>query len=274
MSNSNCSFQVNTLKGYNFVLGGNDAEMEVIKVLLSQAGVAFSQPNTGWGAPPIDFMEIAFHSIPIFVECEPAADTLPEVGSNSQQGRVGTLIPMVIDHHGARSGEPASVMQVLNFLESKGVRISDSLRRWCELIGANDSGYIPAMEKMGATPVEITQIRLLDRQAQGITPEHEAEAERVLSIPPEIKEGVRILHAKYSKCSPVTDRLYQSGWRGGILIIAEDGEVNFFGDGAICARLQSNLGGWSGGSGLGKEGGNAFWGGNFSEEAVRGVLNI
>jgi hypothetical protein len=32
-----------------FVLGGNDGEMEVIKNLLSAAGIASLQPVKGWG---------------------------------------------------------------------------------------------------------------------------------------------------------------------------------------------------------------------------------
>jgi hypothetical protein len=52
--------------------------------------------------------------------------------------------------------------------------------------------------------------------------------------------------------------------------------MNFFGDGALCKELFDTCGGWSGGSGLGKQGESAYWGCALSDvvtlDAVRGKV--
>ena len=69
-----------------------------------------------------------------------------------------------VDHHGSRSGEPASIIQVLSLL---GIEPS----RKQLLIAANDSGFIPGIVAAGDSAAEIAEIRALDRATQGITPE-------------------------------------------------------------------------------------------------------
>jgi hypothetical protein len=51
-----------------------------------------------------------------------------------------------------------------------------------------------------------------------------------------------------------------------LLILSADGEVNFYGDGAVCAELKTEFEGWNGGSGLGKVGASAYWGGYPDQE--------
>ncbi|MEN9921978.1 MAG: hypothetical protein RL097_254 [Candidatus Parcubacteria bacterium] len=277
-----------------FVLGGNDGEMEVIKQLLAIKGQSWVQPKMGWGDHIYTLVDLdlkaesqmiatgggyGYHSghdreaqgiegnpMIIFVECRPSDDWPVDHK------------PKVIDHHGERSGEPASVLQVLDLLMSEGMtrkvcgkpsshtderrclarQISTTTLRWVELVAANDSGYIPAMRALGATIEEIERVRALDRSAQGITLAQEAAAETALRSA--ITDGrLTVVKLSHSKTAAVTDRLY--GRYDQLLILSENGEVNFYGDGALCALLKVKFEGWNGGSGLGKKGEDAFWGG-------------
>ena len=182
-----------------FVLGGNDGEMAVIKTILSMAGVGFSQPKMEWGNHSYNPQDLELGVEPnmkrtpaqgypsyqdgekiskfdevVFVECSPA------------EWPKGTKA-IVVDHHGDRSGEPASILQVIGYLRRlpetvEALNFSSDTRRWIELIAANDAGYIPAMLALGATDAEIARVRAFDRSTQGgITSAHEAEAERAIS---------------------------------------------------------------------------------------------
>jgi len=263
-----------------FVLGGEDLEMATIRSLLVLAGVRHIQPNKGWGAQTygpaaLDLAVVeeavirgkgafgeTYYGPPaqrcfgvervVFVECAPA-----------KEWPSGTPA-VVVDHHGENSSRPPAVQQVLALL---GLPISDAMRRWTELVGANDAGYIPAMKALGATPDEVEHIRALDRGAQGVTPVHEAEAERAIGAR-EVIGRLTVVRMGHSKTSPVADRLY--GVADQLLILSEDGEANFYGDGAICAGLVKGFAGWSGGAGLGKAGQPAYWGvsGSKSEDEV------
>lgn len=258
-----------------FILGGDDAEMSLVAALLAAFGIPFSQPEKGWGdhvfqpeqvgletgGTPVNYGMGACGSIPcvkfagvvvtpVFVECRPA------------KGWPGDVV--VVDHHNDRSGEPAAVRQVIDLL-GLWPKLSPALQRWAELIAANDAGYIPAMLALGATADEVSRVRLADRSAQGITPAHEVEAERAIAAR-EVSGRLTVVRMAHSKCATISDRLF--GAVDQLLILSEDGEVNFFGDGALCAALKEKFQGWSGGSGLGHGGGNAFWGGYPPHEEV------
>ncbi len=225
---------------YYFLLGGNDAEMNEIRNVLSANNMPFADKGLGWGAKASAYTE--------------------EISSAKKEGFTPVLVELendinydgvIVDHHGARASEKSSILQVLDL-------ISQEPNRWQELIGANDAGYIPAMVAIGATEEEIANVRLADRTAQGITPEQEREAERAIAA----REGsgrLTVIRMAHSKCATVTDRLF--GKYDQLLILSSDGEVNFFGDGALCAELKEKFQGWNGGSGLGKKGGSAYWGG-------------
>lgn len=255
-------------KKIKFVLGGNDAEIEVIEGVLAGAGVPFVQPHEEWGdhvytptdvgvkmisakaptmqgyaAGPDLLVPEAFDKI-VFVECRPGTGW-------------GDTSLVEIDHHGIdRADEASSVMQVVNLL---GLKLSDATLRWVELIGANDARYIRGMKALGATPEEIQRIRALDREAQGVTRAHEEEAERAINDL--VVDGpLTIIHMAHSKCATVTDRLH--GECDQLVVLSEDGEVNFYGDGPVCVALKEKFGGWNG-SGLTRKGPfAAYWGGS------------
>ncbi|MEK7620978.1 MAG: hypothetical protein AAB395_01345, partial [Patescibacteria group bacterium] len=184
-----------------------------------------------------------------------------------------------IDHHGEKSHRPAAISQVM---DRAGLKMSFI----DELVAANDSAYIPGMEtkieehrkdfeaRIGLDGFErlknklINLIRAKDRQIQGITKEHEEQAEAAVKQLENSCGGlltiVRMLH---SKTATVADRLF--GKYKNLIIISGDGEINFYGDGKLCKDLQTKFeGSWSGGSGFGKEGENAYWGINSDKSDI------
>jgi len=247
-------------KNLVFFLGGSDAEMgQIMKHLVEQDAEFFSN-HLSWGAHASAYAtEIAQASaegkIVVLVELDNSS--APKTDWSAE--KVAVLLPegtIVVDHHGERAGEPASILQVLNLIGVEPTRRD-------LLIAANDSGFIPAMIAMGATPKEVAFIRSTDRSAQGITPEMEVEAERAISHA-ETSGRLTVVNMAHSKSATVTDRLHKGAGGPGydqLLIVSGDGEKNFFGDGKLCADLKEKFQGWNGGSGLGTEGGNAFWGG-------------
>lgn len=294
------------MKKILFVLGGNDGEMEVIKNLLFSAGISFVQPEKSWGQkefgpsdlglniaqkdvgshypgmgnPPKMVDTIEGEPFVVFVEC--GMKNWPEHADK----------PTVIDHHGERNGEAASLTQVVaclkhlsarlvldaknsnlasyygitsaDFAENYVIKIqtainfSSATQRWMELVAANDARYISGMLAIGATQEEINQVRSFDRRAQGITPAQEVEADRAIAEK-EVIGRLTVIHMYHSKTATVADRMF--GQHDQLLILSGDGEANFYGDGALCAELKQKFEGWNGGSGLGKSGENAYWGG-------------
>lgn len=146
----------------------------------------------------------------------------------------------------------------LSSIEQVAQLIGAGLTRKEQLIAANDKGFIPAMEELGANQTEIQYIRSLDRAAQGIAPEQEKEAEKAIAdahIEPQDRNI--IIHLPHSKCATVTDRLY--GQYDNLLCICGDGESDFYGSTSIIAALNEKFpGGWAGGD-LAHDSG--FWGG-------------
>lgn len=231
------------------MMGGADAEMIAIAKILTEAGQTVIDKQLGWGAKVSAYTEeialaVAEGNTPVLVELE--LDIAVPEGA------------VAIDHHNERAGEPASILQVLNLLGIEPTRHH-------MLIGANDSGYIPAMQAMGATQEEIAEIRLADRDAQGITSEQEAEAERAVAEA-EATGKLTVVRMSHSKTATVADRLF--GKADQLLILSGDGEVNFFGNGAICSDLKAKFEGWGGGAGFGKIDGNGYWGGYPNHDEV------
>lgn len=256
-----------TNKNLVFFLGGKDAEMVRIAEVLTSAGINFVNKGLGWGAHASEYANeiaqaVADGKIIVLIEL----DNSLVAKTDWAPAKEPVVLPetvILVDHHGDRSWEPASILQTLTFI---GVEPT----RWDMLIAANDTGFIPAMEAMCATKKEIAQVRASDRSAQGITGEMEAEAERAIAEA-ETFNRLTVVRMSHSKCATVTDRLHKSAGGKGydqLLIISGDGETNFYGDGKLCQGLKEKFEGWNGGSGLGVEGGSAFWGGYANKEEV------
>lgn len=258
----------------HFFLGGRDLEMDVIKKLLEEEGVSYSDANLGWGNAKVSSYKEEIEKVvsegktPVFVELA------------HDMNMPFNFID--IDHHNENANRPASVLQVADML---GI----DRTRDMELVGANDSGYIPAMIKMGASKEEIARVRRRDRMMQGITEEQEKEAVRALKEDLEVVNGVYIVKMKHSKTATIADRLFDENKPQNLLVFSDDGEINYYGDGKLCQMLQGNkvgqkpapwdsslmideydnFGGWAGGSGLGKAKGSAYWGGYADFDKVK-----
>jgi len=253
-----------------YLMGGSDLEMYQIKKRLSRSGKEVVDKNLKWGAKAEDYKDeikkiLEEEKIPVAVELSGAGQVVGVVD---------------IDHHGDKSGNPASISQVM---ERAGLKMSFI----DELVAANDSAYIPGMEakieehrkdfepRIGAERFErlkeklISLVRAKDRQIQGITEEHEKQADEAINNL-EITCGgkLTVVHLQHSKTATIADRLF--GKYKNLLIISGDGEVNFYGDGKLCQDLQKKYNGsWSGGAGLGRDGENAFWGISSNSNDIR-----
>jgi hypothetical protein len=159
-----------------------------------------------------------------------------------------------IDHHrygdDDRWNPKSSLEQVAELL---GVEIG--IRE--KMVVANDRGHIDAMKRLGEKlglnetlkSELISEIRLADRSAQGITPEQEAVAEEAIAHR-EVIGDLTIVKMAHSKCATVTDRLY--GQYKSLLVYTPGEEINFYGDWASVEEISLAIpGGWSG---------NGFWG--------------
>jgi len=244
-------------KDCTFFIGGNDLEMRAIKELLEQSGIEAENivdSNLGWGAK--------------------ASDYESQIGKALSQGRIPVIIELnedielpqdktciSVDHHGERSGEPSSILQVCKLL---GIEPD----RRIELIAANDTGWIPGLRATEASDEEIRNIREEDRRMQGFDAELESISEK-LANEAEIDEERGLAIAKdlpISKFAGIKDRIAERGIYNVICLASpqgdsQQGEMEFQGDGVICQELNEKYSGWSGGEGLGKPGGIAFWGG-------------
>ena len=179
-----------------------------------------------------------------------------------------------IDHHiygeDDRSNSKSSLEQVAEIL---GVELTLDE----QFVSANDKGYIPAMEKLGAElrlsaedlQEIISNIRMRDREMQGVTPEQEAQAQEAVEKLGEIKEKRNYiqLDLPHSKTSTVTDRLY--GKYDNLLITSQDGETNFYGTTEIIKMLNEMFGGWLGGQ---LDQGSGYWGGYADQNAIKAAV--
>lgn len=239
---------------YVFFLGGNDAEMETIRDRLKKTNHTVIDKNLGWWAKATVYEAeiqeaILKGKVPVLVELS------TEWLSESLQWLLAAGSIKVIDHHGEKAQEKASILQVIELIWGVPSRIE-------AIIAANDSGYISGMQQAGASQKEIATVRALERKMQWITEEMEQEAVWAIDNMerfPDMNDLI-VIHMKHSKSATITDRLFGKQAQENILIISEDGEVNYFGDGKICAELKEKFEGWNGGSGLGKAWENAYWG--------------
>ena len=232
----------------------NDGEAVQIAKILKDKNVKTLITKQGWGAswdnlePEIkkEIEELKNKNFKIFgVELQGSA---PEGVEN-------------IDHHrydgDDRSNERSSLEQVSEL-------IGHELTLYEQFVSANDKGFIPKMIELAKTKnlseketqKLINKVRLQDRAAQGITPEQEEIAEKAIQEA-EVSDRLTVVRMSHSKTATVCDRLY-GGYKN-LLVISDDGEVNFFGSREVIKKLSDLVkGSWSGGD---FEHNNGFWGG-------------
>lgn len=249
----------------------NDGEAIQIKNILENKNIKTLITKQGWGAswanlePEVKekIKEFKNKNFKIFgVELQ---GTAPEGAVN-------------IDHHkydgDDRSNERSSLEQVADLIGHK-------LSLFEEFVSANDKGFIPKMIELAKiknlskeeTQKLINEVRLQDRAAQGITPEQEKIAEEAIKEA-EVSDNLTVVRMSHSKTATVCDRLY-GGYKN-LLVLSEDGEVNFFGCQKVIKKLSDLVkGSWSGGD---LDHDNGFWGGYPQdlnvEKEVKHLLNV
>ena len=194
-----------------FLLGGHDLEMITIKQLLEgRAGCVAIDKHLQWDNALLSAYqeELACYSADEIYGIELRED-IP-VPKNYCR----------IDHHNDYNDHPASVLQVAEVL---GIA-SD----WhIQLVAANDAGYIPAMQAMGASDKEIQEIRRLDRAAQGVTEEDEQLAEKSIAEGITRMREIVVVRSLTTRFSAICDRLFP--YRR--LLIYTDREWSYYGEG-------------------------------------------
>lgn len=179
-----------------FLLGGQDLEMQEIAVLLKQCDFPFFNQDLTWSNARLsaysgELLRYGNQENVLIYGIELQDDGTASTYRNYVR----------IDHHNDYSGRPSSLEQVARII---GVDLSRRQR----LIAANDSGYIPAMQQLGASPAEIAEIRLADRKMQGCTPEDERLAEQSIRSELERTGDLIIVKSFSSRFSPLCDRLF------------------------------------------------------------------
>ena len=250
--------------GRLWVSPNNDLEAKTIIEMLQREGEEFLVTGQAWGASWEKLEEELKTKI---VEARKRGQ---EVYGVELQGNSNGAIN--VDHHtygeDDRSNPKSSIEQVAAIL---GVKLTLDE----QFVSANDKGYIPAMEKLGEelriSPEDLKEIipniRMRDREMQGVTIEQEAQAQEAVEKLGDLKEkrDYISMDLPHSKTSTVTDRLY--GKYDNLLITSGDGETNFYGTTEIIKMLNRKFpGGWSGGQ---LEQGSGFWGGYADQSAIK-----
>lgn len=247
-----------------WVCPNNDLEAKTIIEMLEREGEKYLVTGQTWGASWEKLEE------EIKKELKEALENGTEVYGIELQGNSNGAIN--IDHHiygeDDRRNPKSSIEQVADIL-GKELTLDE------QFVSANDKGYIPAMEELGEklkiNPQDIKEIianiRMRDRETQGITSKQEAQAEEAIKKLGELKEKRNYISIDlpHSKTSTVTDRLY--GKYDNLLVTSEDGETNFFGKTEIIKMLSERFpSGWSGGS---LDQGSGYWGGYADQNAIK-----
>lgn len=250
-----------------WVTPNNDLEAKTIVEMLQREGENFLVTGQAWGASWENLEEKIKRAV------EEAKKEHKEVYGVELSGDSEGAIN--VDHHvygeDDRSNPLSSIEQVAKIL---GVKLTLDE----QFVSANDKGYIPAMQKLGAElgiseeelQEIIANIRMRDREMQGVTIEQEAQAQEAVDKLGYIGEKQQYIQMDlpHSKTSTVTDRLF--GKYENLLITSADGETNFYGITEIINMLNEKfLGGWSGGQ---LDQGSGFWGGYADQEAIKKVV--
>lgn len=203
------------MKKYVFLLGGWDLEMlEIKRILNNIPGVIVLDNHLSWETAKLS----SYHNV---IKEYTNVDDVVIYGVELQENSFFSIPANYrrIDHHNEAEVKPSSLEQIATLFNVP-------LNRDQQLIAANDKGYIPAMIKIGASPIEIQEIRLRDRQAQGVSEEDERIAE--ISIDSKtIEHGVIIVKSITNHFSAICDRLFPYKQ----LLIYNHNELVYYGEG-------------------------------------------
>lgn len=252
------------MKNRLWISPNNDLEAKTIIKLLQKGNEEFLITEQKFGASWNNLEE------EIKTKIKEAKEQKKSIYGIELQGNLEGVIN--IDHHKYgeedRTNPKSALEQVADIL---GVELSLDEK----FISENDKAYIPAMEKLGKElgigeedlHEIIANVRMREREAQGITMEQEAQAEEAIRKVGDLsdKRDYVEIEVPHSKNAPIQDRLY--GIVENLLILCGDGETDFHGSAKIIDMLDEKFpGGWSGGP---KDKGYGFWGGYVDQEAVK-----
>lgn len=191
-----------------YLLGGHDLEMKEIRAILENRGCKFVDRNLQWGAKLSDYQDL-FNDSDLFIGIELADDVTHPFKYE------------VIDHHNENSDKPSSIEQL-------AMKLGLVLDHRQQLIAANDSGFIPAMDAMGASKEEMVAIRWQDRHAQGVTEIDEHLAQESIQNHLSITGLVTVVRSLSGRFSAIVDRLYPCPR----ILVYTDRELTYYGIGA------------------------------------------
>lgn len=194
-----------------FLLGGHDLEMLTIKEILDDYKVKYYDRNLSWDTAFLREYSDVLDAL--------STDAVTIYGIELKDD--GAVLPknyISIDHHDKKEDGPSSLEQVCELL---GVEMNRRL----QLISANDKAYIPGMVALKATVDEISEIRQLDRQAQGVNEQEELEAEKAIKEAYYI-HGLLCIKAYSKHFSPIIDRVYRKSLR---TLVYTDNEFAYYG---------------------------------------------
>ena len=199
-----------------FLLGGYDLEMLTILDLLQKKQQEYRDKRLSWEGARL----------------KQYADELQQFGDNKEytiygieldESELESPIPnnyRAIDHHNGREDEPSALEQVCAVL---GIEMDKDKN--LQLVAANDTGYIPAMQELDATEDQIKDIRHKDRKAQGVTEEEESSAELAIKQAENV-HGLLCVESSSKRFSPIADRLYGEFPRS---LVYTDEEFTYYG---------------------------------------------
>lgn len=179
-----------------FLLGGHDLEMCTIREILAFHHYLYVDHQLNWANSKLSSYG---QEIDQFLEKEPdgliyGIELENDIGFSNQNY-------VLIDHHNEYAGRASALEQIAVLLQL-------SMSWMWKLIAANDKRYIPGMEALGATKEEINTIRLLDRQAQGVTASDEHLAQKAIMENLTKRGDLIIVKSFSSRFSPICDRLF------------------------------------------------------------------
>lgn len=198
-----------------FLLGGHDLEMQEITCLLDKQGILYFDRKLHWENADI---RAYLPELELYGNQPGVRLYGIELYGKTDTKKYANYV--LIDHHNENQGRIASILQVAEVL---GVVPS----RDQFLVAANDTGYIPGMQAMGATPEEIADIRHRDRTAQGVTEVDEQAAREAIARNMEKQGDLLIIRALSVRFSPICDRL----WPYRKLLIYTDETLCYYGEG-------------------------------------------
>lgn len=216
-----------------FLLGGHDLEMAEIRRILEVSKIQYFDRNLKWETARLSAYADILNNKNEFIGVELDIDITPPINYKS------------INHHNTYSSNSSSLEQVCELLNIE-------LTREQQLIAANDKGFIPAMEAIGATQYEIDRICALEHIAQGITEEDEQLGERSIKENLTTEKGITVVKSLTPHFRTITEKLYPNSK----LLIYNKTELNYYGIGAkklayIFKELIDEKSAYSGGSGDG-----------------------